>query len=150
LLEQQLATIKAGTKKSVRFFSRESPSAPGASGRRNSADRLGTTLLTLLHWWFGLPMLTPMANLFGAGASRQRGSPFRAMGASRGGCCGELVEEVALRHSRRRWGWCWPVADEHSDPEVVAAGVSGLSTKLDGKFWRSPPALPFWPDFFSD
>jgi predicted permease len=139
LLEQQLATIKGwDQKKRALFLDKKILLLPGASGRRTVQTDSGPALLTL----FALVALvlliacTNVANLLLAqGASRQREFAIRtAMGASRGRMIRQLViESLLCAVAGGAMGlvvglWLMNILT----PEVVASGVSGLSTKLDG------------------
>jgi putative ABC transport system permease protein len=112
---------------------------PGASGRRTVQTDSGPALLTLFAL-VGLVLLiacTNVANLLLAqGASRQREFAIRtAMGASRGRMILQLViESLLCALAGGALGlvvglWLMNILT----PEVVAAGISGLSSKLDGK-----------------
>jgi predicted permease len=139
LLEQQLATIKSwDQKKRALFLDKKILLLPGASGRRTVQTDSGPALLTL----FALVALvlliacTNVANLLLAqGASRQREFAIRtAMGASRSRMIRQLViESLLCAAAGGVLGlviglWLMNILT----PEVVASGVSGLSTKLDG------------------
>jgi predicted permease len=139
LLEQQLATIKGwDQKKRALFLDKKILLLPGASGRRTVQTDSGPALLTL----FALVALvlliacTNIANLLLAqGASRQREFAIRtAMGASRGRMIRQLlIESLLCALAGGALGlvmglWLMNILT----PEVVASGVSGLSTKLDG------------------
>jgi putative ABC transport system permease protein len=139
LLEQQLATIKGwDQKKRASFLGKKILLLPGASGRRTVQTDSGPALLTL----FALVALvlliacTNVANLLLAqGASRQREFAIRtAMGASRGRMIRQLlIESLICAVAGGAMGlvvglWLMNILT----PEVVASGVSGLSTKLDG------------------
>ena len=140
LLEQQLATIKGwDQKKRALFLDKKMLLLPGASGRRTVQTDSGPALLTLFAL-VGLVLLiacTNVANLLLAqGASRQREFAIRtAMGASRGRMIRQLViESLLCALAGGALGlvvglWLMNILT----PEVAAAGVSGLSTKLDGK-----------------
>jgi predicted permease len=140
LLEQQLATIKGwDQKKRALFLEKKVLLLPGASGRRTVQTDSGPALLTLFAL-VGLVLLiacTNVANLLLAqGASRQREFAIRtAMGASRGRMIRQLViESLLCALAGGALGlvvglWLMNILT----PEVVASGVSGLSTKLDGK-----------------
>jgi predicted permease len=140
LLEQQLATIKSwDQKKRALFLDKKILLLPGASGRRTVQTDSGPALLTL----FALVALvlliacTNVANLLLAqGASRQREFAIRtAMGASRGRMIRQLVIEsllcAAVGGALGLFVGLWLM--NILTPEVVASGVSGLSTNLDGK-----------------
>jgi putative ABC transport system permease protein len=139
VLEQQLAAIKGwDQKKRALFLDKKILLLPGASGRRTVQTDSGPALLTL----FALVALvlliacTNVANLLLAqGASRQREFAIRtAMGASRGRMIRQLViESLLCAAAGGVLGlfvglWLMNILT----PEVVASGVSGLSTKLDG------------------
>jgi len=139
LLEQQLATIKSwDQKKRALFLDKKILLMPGASGRRTVQTDSGPALLTL----FALVALvlliacTNVANLLLAqGASRQREFAIRtAMGASRGRMIRQLViESLLCATAGGALGlfvglWLMNILT----PEVVASGVLGLSTKLNG------------------
>jgi predicted permease len=140
LLEQQLATIKGwDQKKRALFLEKKVLLLPGASGRRTVQTDSGPALLTLFAL-VGLVLLiacTNVANLLLAqGASRQREFAIRtAMGASRGRMIRQLViESLLCALAGGGLGlvvglWLMNILT----PEVVASGISGLSTKLDGK-----------------
>jgi predicted permease len=138
LLEQQLATVKGwDQRRRALFLEKKIVLLPGASGRRTVQTDSGPALLTL----FALVALvlliacTNVANLLLAqGASRQREFAIRtAMGASRGRMIRQLViESLLCAAAGGVFGlfiglWLMNILT----PEVVASGVSGLSTKLN-------------------